>query len=99
MDATTHHHTDEQLDILNAATMSKDNLMISALAGTGKSTTLLAVERELSKPTPVSILYLVFNTENARKIMSFEQMEKERKKPAVHHSEDPNDRALSTTTV
>jgi len=62
MDATTHHHTDEQLDILNAATMSKDNLMISALAGTGKTTTLEAIEQVLPRGP---ILYLVFNRKNA----------------------------------
>ena len=62
MDATTHHHTDEQLDILNAATMSKDNLMISALAGTGKTTTLEAIEHVLPRGP---ILYLVFNKKNA----------------------------------
>ncbi len=62
MDATTHHHTDEQLDILNAATMTKDNLMISALAGTGKTTTLEAIERVLPRGP---VLYLVFNRKNA----------------------------------
>jgi len=57
-----HEHTDEQIDILNAASMTKDNLMLSALAGTGKTTTLEAVERVLPRGP---ILYLVFNRKNA----------------------------------
>src|SRR5260370_29191529 len=62
MDATTHHNTDEQIDILNAALMTKDNLMLSALAGTGKTSTLEAIERVLPRRP---ILYLVFNRKNA----------------------------------
>src|SRR5258707_1798618 len=42
--------------------MSKDNLMTSALAWTGKTTTLEAVERVLPRGP---ILYLVFNRKNA----------------------------------
>lgn len=59
---TPHHHTDEQIDILNAATLTNDNLMINALAGTGKTSTLEMVERAV-KTKPV--LYLVFNKKNA----------------------------------
>lgn len=59
---TPHHHTDEQLDILNAASLTSNNLMINALAGCGKTSTLEAVERATkSKP----VLYLVFNKKNA----------------------------------
>ena len=58
----THHHTDEQLAILSAASGTKDNLMISALAGTGKTTTLEAVERAIPRGP---VLYLVFNRKNA----------------------------------
>lgn len=59
---TPHHHTDEQLDILNAATLTSSNLMINALAGCGKTSTLELVERAVkSKP----VLYLVFNKKNA----------------------------------
>lgn len=61
MDAKTHHHTDEQLDILSAVAISKDNIMIEALAGTGKTSTLEALERAAVKPN----LYLVFNKKNA----------------------------------
>lgn len=62
LDTTQHHHTDEQLDILNAATLTNSNLMLNALAGTGKTSTLEMVERAVkSKP----ILYLVFNKKNA----------------------------------
>src|SRR5258706_12958984 len=54
--------TDEQLAILSAATSTTDNLMLNALAGTGKTSTLELVERAVStKP----ILYLVFNRKNA----------------------------------
>jgi len=55
-------HTDEQLAILSAATETSDNLMLNALAGTGKTSTLELVERAVkAKP----ILYLVFNKKNA----------------------------------
>ncbi len=56
------NHTDEQVDILSAATSSTDNLILNALAGTGKTSTLELVERAVkAKP----ILYLVFNKKNA----------------------------------
>src|SRR5258708_663832 len=55
-------HTDEQLAILSAATETSNNLMLNALAGTGKTSTLELVERAVkAKP----ILYLVFNKKNA----------------------------------
>lgn len=57
------HPTDEQIDILNAATLSSDNLMMEALAGTGKTSTLEMVERAIIPKQP--ILYLVFNKKNA----------------------------------
>lgn len=58
----TQTHTTEQLDIINAATLTNSNLMIEALAGTGKTSTLEAVAKVVkSKP----ILYLVFNKRNA----------------------------------
>src|SRR6267142_750972 len=54
--------TDEQVAILSAATSTSDNLMLNALAGTGKTSTLELVERAVpTKP----ILYLVFNKKNA----------------------------------
>src|SRR5882672_981999 len=62
MDIITNPHTDEQLDILAAATSTTGNLMISALAGTGKTTTLEAVEKAVPRSP---ILYLVFNKKNA----------------------------------
>jgi DNA helicase-2/ATP-dependent DNA helicase PcrA len=54
--------TDEQIAILDAARTTKSNLMISALAGTGKTTTLEGVERVLPRGP---MLYLVFNRKNA----------------------------------
>lgn len=57
-----HANTDEQELILQAAKGTRANLMISALAGTGKTTTLEAIERVLPRGP---ILYLVFNKKNA----------------------------------
>lgn len=55
--------TDEQVAILDAACNSNDNLMLNALAGCGKTSTLEMIERAI-KTKPV--LYLVFNTKNAK---------------------------------
>jgi DNA helicase-2/ATP-dependent DNA helicase PcrA len=55
-------HTDEQLDILTAASTSKANIMIEALAGTGKTSTLEALVSHLPRQP---ILYLCFNKKNA----------------------------------
>ncbi len=55
-------NTEEQDVILVAAKASKANLMISALAGTGKTSTLELVERAVPRGP---ILYLVFNKKNA----------------------------------
>lgn len=55
-------HTTEQLDILAATSISKNNIMIQALAGTGKTSTLEALVGHLSKQP---ILYLTFNKKNA----------------------------------
>lgn len=53
-----HKPTPEQEEILEAACGTDDNLMINALAGTGKSTMLRMIERAVpTKP----ILYLAFN--------------------------------------
>lgn len=55
-------HTAEQSHILACATASSQNIMIDALAGTGKTTTLELIEKAVAaKP----ILYLVFNKRNA----------------------------------
>lgn len=56
------NHTDEQIDILTAASTTGDNMMISALAGCGKTTTLEHVEQAVPRQP---ILYLVFNKKNA----------------------------------
>jgi len=56
-------NTDEQDLILTEGKSSNANLMINALAGTGKTTTLEMVERVV-KDKPV--LYLVFNKRNAK---------------------------------
>jgi superfamily I DNA/RNA helicase len=91
-------NTEEQDAILTLAKSSKSNLMISALAGTGKSTTLLATERATKKEYKTA-LYLVFNAENAAKIMSLDQLKKEKKPIDPRHSDDPATRVLSTTTA
>lgn len=57
----THPHTDEQRSIL-AAARGPTNLMISALAGTGKT---YALEQIQSVAPQRPILYLVFNRKNA----------------------------------
>lgn len=54
--------TDEQLDILNNVENTPSNILINALAGTGKTTTLeMIASADQSKPH----LYLVFNKKNA----------------------------------
>jgi DNA helicase II / ATP-dependent DNA helicase PcrA len=58
----THTHTDEQHAILHDAKHTSANLMISALAGTGKTSTLEAITTVLP---PQPVLYLVFNKRNA----------------------------------
>lgn len=57
------NNTAEQDHILELAAATKDNLMIDAYAGTGKTTTLELIERA-AKQKPV--LYLVFNKRNAK---------------------------------
>lgn len=54
--------TQEQQDILDADSSTSANLMINALAGTGKSATLKLLDRAHSGRRPV--LYLVFNKRN-----------------------------------
>lgn len=58
---TVNKPTDEQLTILDLG-RGRDNLMIRAFAGTGKTTTLEMLEKVV-KEKP--ILYLVFNKKNA----------------------------------
>ena len=58
-----HDPTDEQLNILTLATTTNDNLMLNALAGCGKTSTLEMIENAVeTRP----ILYLVFNARNAK---------------------------------
>ena len=89
-------NTEEQDAIVAASKASRSNLMISALAGTGKTSTLLHVERAVPRGP---ILYLVFNTDNALKAMSLEQIKTERRQIKPGHSKDPKDRMLCTTAV
>lgn len=63
LDKPKHSPTDEQLDILNAVSMTSTNIMIEALAGTGKTSTLEMLVGSLPRTAP--ILYLVFNKKNA----------------------------------
>jgi len=59
---TSLNPTEEQAAIIHAATSTSDNLMLNALAGTGKSSTLKMIDRAIkTKPA----LYLVFNRRNA----------------------------------
>lgn len=58
----SHPPTDEQQTILDTAKSSKSNIMLNALAGTGKTSTLEMLEGVV-KQKP--ILYLVFNKRNA----------------------------------
>lgn len=63
MDTLTNPPTDEQAHILSLARSTDANLMIDALAGCGKTTTLEMIERAVpTKP----ILYLVFAAKNAK---------------------------------
>lgn len=55
--------TDEQTHILNQVQTTDSNLLLSALAGCGKTSTLELIERA-TKTKP--ILYLVFNKRNAK---------------------------------
>lgn len=55
--------TEEQSAILTAATSTTDNLIINSLAGCGKTSTLELIEKAVSTRP---ILYLVFNTKNAK---------------------------------
>jgi superfamily I DNA/RNA helicase len=93
---TDHPLTHEQEAVVEAAATTSDNLIVKSLAGTGKSHTLRLTERAVDRQP---IMYLVFNTNNALKIMSLEQMATERRQIKDGHSEDPDDRCLSTTTV
>lgn len=62
MDAQPHKPTTEQESILSLAKETTDNLMINALAGAGKTSTLELIERAVKKQP---ILYLCFNKRNA----------------------------------
>lgn len=55
--------TEEQEHIFDLAVNSDENLMINALAGTGKTTTIELLQRKVRKTQP--ILYLVFAKKNA----------------------------------
>lgn len=92
------NQTDEQLDIINAATLTNDNLMISALAGTGKTTILRAVERAVKHQ---QILYLVFNNKNAREAEYLDEpaYDKYQGEKAETYAEDCARRMLSSTNV
>src|SRR5260370_32350989 len=58
----SHALTEEQATIIASAKASKANLMIQALAGTGKTSTLESIERAVPRGP---VLYLVFNRKNA----------------------------------
>lgn len=57
--------SDQQFNVVSAVLNTKDNLIISAVAGSGKTYTLKAVIRSINTLTPgKKILYLVFNKKN-----------------------------------
>jgi len=89
--------TQEQQDILDADRSSSSNLMINALAGTGKSVTLKMLDRAYTKKE--ARLYLVFNARNALEAMSLEQAQAERKSIPEGMSRDPESRFQAITTV
>lgn len=60
--------TDEQQAIITAATSTSTSLMIQALAGCSKTTTLELVSRAL--PASLPILYIVFNVKNKKEAES-----------------------------
>lgn len=64
--------TTEQTSILDACASSSDNLMINALAGTGKSATLKMIDRQ-DRIQPA--LYLVFNRRNADEAIAAQKAE------------------------
>ncbi len=68
LDIPSHSPTTEQLDIINAVGLSSANMMIEALAGTGKTTTLELLAHQLPRTAP--ILYLVFNKKNAEEAVA-----------------------------
>ncbi len=78
--------TEEQTAIVEAATKGSANLMLNALAGTGKTSTLLMLERAV-KTRP--ILYMVFNKKNAENAEYDNDADEE----------EAAKRVLSTTTV
>ncbi len=78
--------TEEQTEIVGAACDGNNNLMLNALAGCGKTSTLLMLERAV-KTRP--ILFLVFNKKNAENTVYDPDADEE----------EAAKRALSTTTV
>lgn len=54
--------TDEQLAVVNHAQSTTDNILLSALAGAAKTTTLEMIAKAIPE---IQILYLVFNKRNA----------------------------------
>src|SRR5260370_39968308 len=62
MTKESHTPTEEQATIIASAKASKANLMIQALAGTSKTSTLESIERAVPRGP---VLYLVFNKNNA----------------------------------
>lgn len=67
-----HSPTPEQQDILDADRLSP-NLMLNALAGTGKSATLKMLDLACKKPEPR--LYLVYNRRNADEAIAAQKVD------------------------
>lgn len=81
--------TPEQLNILDAVSTTRSHLLINALAGTGKTSTLKLVETAADSIDLRPVLYLVFNKANA---------EKAEFKPKAR-DDDKARRMLGSTTV
>lgn len=93
--------TAEQLEILDAATDSTDNLMVSAYAGTGKTTTLKMLETAVDDLDVRPILYLVFNKANKEKAQWIDEAQYDRMTvdKAPTYEEECDKRMLMTTPV
>lgn len=71
MDARVITPTEEQLHIVDLITNTKDNILVNAYAGTGKTTTLRLIDLSLPKDLPT--LYLAFNKRIVEEATGFRQ--------------------------
>jgi DNA helicase-2/ATP-dependent DNA helicase PcrA len=62
---TTQAHTPEQAAFIEAVTNGNANILLDAVAGSGKTTTMIAAAHELVKKNPGSVLACAFNKSTA----------------------------------